>query len=477
MNLKPEDYRLFLRHHLPTFIERSFRRLNPQLGFQPNWHIEVMAAKLTSVLKGETRRLIINLPPRHLKSISVTTAFIAWYLGHYSSRHVIAASYGQDLADKLARDCRSIMTSPFYHATFPTRLAERKAVADFMTLQEGSRMATSVGGVLTGRGADLIVIDDPLKPDEALSETKRKSVNEWYDNSLLSRLNDKESGAIIITMQRLHQDDLVGHVLEQEGWEVASFAAIAEEDEVHDIETILGPRRFVRGTGEALHPARESITTLGIIRQTVGEYNFASQYQQTPIPKGGAMVKTHWLQFYGPNDLPKRFSTIVQSWDTANKTSELNDYSACTTWGYFEGKCYLLHVFRKRLIYPDLKRAVMDLKRQFSPSSIIIEDKASGTQLIQDLKADGISNVKGVEPLSGMDKVMRLNAKTPMFENGFVFLPKQATWLDEYVRELTGFPGAKFDDQVDSTTQALEFLEGPGRNLEIWMRAFDVKWH
>ena len=219
INLSPEEYRVLLRNHLPMFIERCFRRLHPQLPFQSNWHIDVIADRLNSVQAGKINRLIINLPPRHLKSISVTVAFVAMYLGLHPSRHVIAASYGQDLADKLARDCRSIMTSPFYQACFPTRLLpERKAVADFMTMQGGSRMATSVGGVLTGRGADLIVIDDPLKPDEALSETKRKAVNEWYDNSLMSRLNDKEKGAIVVTMQRLHQDDLVGHVLEQEGW-------------------------------------------------------------------------------------------------------------------------------------------------------------------------------------------------------------------------------------------------------------------
>jgi len=473
MSLIAEEYRVFLRHDLATFIERSFRRLNPQLGFQSNWHIDVMAAKLTSVMKGEAKRVIINLPPRHLKSISVTTAFIAWYLGHYPSRHVIAASYGHDLAEKLARDCRNVMISPYYLATFATRIAaERKAIADFMTVQEGSRMATSVGGVLTGRGADLIVIDDPLKPDEALSETKRTSVNEWYDNSLLSRLNDKENGSIVITMQRLHQDDLVGHVLEQDGWEVVSFPAIAEEDEVHDIDTLLGRRRILRMKGEALHPARESIATLKIIRQSIGDYNFASQYQQTPLPKGGAMVKLSWLQFLEPHEMPPRFSTIIQSWDTANKTSELNDYSVCTTWGYSNGKFYLLDVFRKRLNYPDLKRAFMELKLKHRPTSIIIEDKASGTQLIQDLKADSILNIKGIEHIPGTDKITRFHSKTALFENGAVFLPKQASWMEEYVRELTGFPGTKFDDQVDSTTQALEHLQGPGRIVDIWIRAF-----
>jgi predicted phage terminase large subunit-like protein len=469
MNLSPEEFRAFLRGDFSTFVERCFRRLNPQLPYQDNWHLTVIADRLNSVLKGSTKRLIINLPPRHLKSISVTVAFIAFYLGWYPSRHVIAASYGQDLADKLARDCRMIITSPFYQACFPARLAERKAVADFMTVQGGSRMATSVVGVLTGRGADLIVIDDPLKPDEALSETKRKAVNDWYDNSLISRLNDKEKGAIIITMQRLHQDDLVGHVLEQEGWEVLSLAAIAEDDEAYETSTIFGRRRFSRRAQEVLHPARESAVTLKKIREAIGEYNFQSQYQQTPIPKGGAMVKQAWLRFYEPAQLPK-FSLIVHSWDTANKTSELNDYSVCTTWGYANGKFFLLDVVRKRLNYPDLKRGVLNQQQKFDRGTIIIEDKASGTQLIQDLQADGLLNVRGIAHIPGTDKLMRLHSVTPVFENGAVLLPKAAVWLNDYVAELTGFPGTKFDDQVDSTTQALQYLQGPAKVLATWIR-------
>jgi hypothetical protein len=237
------------------------------------------------------------------------------------------------LADKLARDCRTLMQSSCYQQLFATRLSARLAVNDFTTTQQGTRMATSVGGVLTGRGADLILIDDPLKPDEALSDSRRESVNAWYDNTLLSRLNDKERGCIIIVMQRLHQDDLVGHVLGQEPWDVLSFAAIAEEEEMHLIEGPLGRRTYRRCIGEPLHPARESRLTLAAIRETMGSYTFASQYQQNPTPVGGAMVKTEWLRFYNPADLPERFSRVVQSWDTANKAAELNDYSVCTTWG------------------------------------------------------------------------------------------------------------------------------------------------
>jgi predicted phage terminase large subunit-like protein len=465
--LSAEDYRFILRRDFTSFIERSFYELNSQTPLFLGRHIEVIATKLEACRLGKIKRLIINLPPRHLKSHCASVAFVAWYLGHYPAGHVICASYGQDLADKLARDCRSVMMSAWYKQLFRTRLAERSAVNDFMTMDLGTRMATSVGGVLTGRGADLIIIDDPLKPDEALSESRRKAVNDWYDNTLLSRLNDKAKGCILIIMQRLHQEDLVGHVVEQEPWEVLSFPALAEKDETFVIEGPLGTSCFKRREGEALDPERETLAMLAGIRERMGEYNFSSQYQQNPIPLGGAMVKTEWLLYYEQGDLPARFDIIIQSWDTANKSTELSDYSVCTTWGRANGKLYLLHVFRQRLNYPDLKRKVMELARRYKANRILIEDKASGTQLIQDMQADHVFGITPYQPLPGNDKVIRLHAQTAWFENGLVFLPKSAPWLADYVTEITGFPGTKYDDQVDSTTQALDHLRARSP-LEVW---------
>lgn len=367
------------------------------------------------------------------------------------------------------------MQSKFYRRLFQRAVlsADKQSVNEFVTTQQGFRMSTSVNGVLTGRGADLIILDDPLKPEEALSETKRTSVNEWYSNTLLSRLNSKKEGIIIIVMQRLHQDDLVGHVLEQDKWEVVSFPAIAEEDETHIIDGPFGRRHFYRKQGEALQPEREPKPVLESLRRNLGEYVFLSQYQQSPTPAGGALIKNHWLQYYELDKLPWQFWFIVQSWDTANKAGELNDYSACTTWGLFDGRYYLLNVFRKRLNYPDLKRAVKEQARhnysRRAPDKILIEDKASGTQLIQDLKVEGVLQIVPYEPPKGADKLVRLYAQSAEFENGKVLLPRSAPWLDEYVRELTSFPGSKFNDQVDSTTQALEHMKA-NRSYEIWAR-------
>ena len=452
------EYPAILRCDFASFIERSFYELNPQTRMLWAPHIELIAAKLDACRQGQVRRLIINVPPRHLKSLCASVAFPAWCLGHDPAAQIICASYGQDLADKLARDCRRIMASAWYRQLFSTRLGDRHPVHDFATTQQGTRMATSVGGVLTGRGADMIIIDDALKPDEALSESRRNAVNEWYDNTLLSRLNDKARGCIIIIMQRLHQDDLVGHVLEQEGWDMLVFPSIAETEEMHDINSPFGRRLFKRAVGDVLHPERESEATLGHIREAVGEYNFAAQYQQNPTPLGGAIIRTAWLRYYEPGDRPERFIQTVQSWDTANKATELSDYSVCTTWGVYEKHYYLLDVFRQRLNYPDLKRKLRELAWRDRPNKILIEDKASGTQVIQDLKADGVHAVTAYQPPTGTDKIMRLHAQTALFENGRVLLPSRAPWLADYVTELTSFPGSRYDDQVDSTTQALDHL-------------------
>ena len=464
-NISPKEYRAILRSDFYAFTHRSALELHPSMAFQPNWHLEVMSQKLDAVRRGDIKRLIITIPPRHLKSICGSVCLPAYFLGHDPTTQIICASYGQDLADKLARDCRSIMTAPFYRDIFGTRLRQT-TLHDFATKEGGFRMATSVGGVLTGRGADVIIIDDPLKPDEAVSDVSRNAVNQWYDHSLRSRLNSKQDGRIVIIMQRLHEDDLVGHVLRQEEWDIVSFPSIAEKDETHQFETIYGRFSHHRRVGDVLHPERESKEILDVLRRSMGEYNFAGQYQQSPAPLGGGMVKEEWFKRYADRDLPQSFDQIIQSWDTANKPTELADYSVCTTWGVKNKRLYLLHVIRERMAYPDLKRAVRRQADAWSPSVILIEDKASGTQLIQELIEDGVQNVQKVKP--ERDKVMRMHAQTAAIENGFVYVPLDAHWLPAYIHELTTFPRGKHDDQVDSTSQALGWLKTPMPHYGIY---------
>jgi len=466
-DLTPNEYLTMLRNDFFTFVDGSFRQLNPGAEFLPNWHIELIAAELERCFRGETKRLIINVPPRSLKSHCASVAFPAWLLGHKPSSEIICVSYGQDLADKLAHDCRSLMNSEWYGKVFATRLASQ-AVAELTTEAQGFRLATSVGGVVTGRGGNFIIIDDPLKPEEAVSDGRRDAVNEWYERTLYSRLNDKATGCIIIIMQRLHEDDLVGHLVQQGGWRVLKFPAIAVEDETHIISTRLGQRTVQRHVGEALHPERESLDILENISHTLGEYNFSGQYQQEPAPLGGGMVQLEWFKTYKVGEKPERFDLVFQSWDTASKDTEWSDYSVCTTWGKKGENLYLLDVLRRQMQYPDLKRAVLERARRFDATTVLIEDKSSGTALIQELKRDGLCGLTPIEPNG--DKIMRLNLVTSTIADGSVHLPDEAEWLDEYRHELATFPKGRYDDQCDSTSQALHWVKtgcGPDHYVRV----------
>ncbi|HKN30504.1 MAG TPA: terminase, partial [Roseiarcus sp.] len=290
------EIRSTIRKDFYSFLVRAFAELHGGRTFSPAWHAEVLAAKLEGVRDGDVKRLVVNVPPRHLKSLAASVALPAWLLGHDPGLAIVNVTYAQDLSEKFARDCRALMATDWYGKLFPTRLASpREPLAELATTEGGFRLATSVGGVLTGRGADVILIDDPLKPIDAMSQSRRAAANDWFDSTLYSRLNDKEKGAIVIVMQRLHEDDLAGHVLGQGGWEVVSFPAVAEDDEAHAIETPRGPWTFRRSAGEALDPAREPLPALERIRATIGEMNFAAQYQQRPAPAGGGMIKAAWL--------------------------------------------------------------------------------------------------------------------------------------------------------------------------------------
>jgi len=310
--------------------------------------------------------------------------------------------------------------------------------------------------VLTGRGADFIIIDDPLKPEEAMSEVRRQSVNDWYDHTLCTRLNDKRKGVIILIMQRLHEDDLTGHVQKSSPWKILRLPAIAEEDEQYAIKTPHGRLTIARRTGEPLDPQREPLETLEQLRVTLGEYSFAGQYQQAPAPLGGGMIKTSWFQRYNQQTVPARFEFVFQSWDTANKNTELSDFSVCTTWGVKQKKLYLLNVFRKRMLYPELKSMVREQRIAFSALNVIIEDKASGTQLIQELINEGQYGI--VRYQTPMDKIMRMHSVTSTIEAGMVHLPEQAVWLEVLLQELVTFPRSKYDDQADSMSQALDWI-------------------
>jgi predicted phage terminase large subunit-like protein len=320
---------------------------------------------------------------------------------------------------------------------------------------------------MDGRGSDIIIIDDPLKADDALSESRRGSVNEWYDNTVRSRLNSQEIGAIIIVMQRLHDDDLVAHVQKYESWDVLSFPAIAEQDETYELLTPYGRKQILCKKDDVLHPALVSRATLELQRRAMTEYNFTAQYQQNPQPRFGIIVKRVWLKFYRPDEKPIKFDQIIQSWDTANKNTELANFTVGTTWGLKDQHIYLLDVYRQKLDFPELKRAVRELAALHRADVVLIEDKASGMSLIQELRAENFSIVQAAPALDG-DKVMRLHAQTAKIEGGFVLFPQEAHWLDAYLLELLTFPNSKHDDQVDSTVYALAWVTENASTYRPW---------
>ena len=357
-NFDPRKFEALLRADFRPFLEKVFSTLSPGQSFIPTWHLEAIAYQLERVRRGEIKRLIINMPPRSLKSVTASVAFPAFILGHDPTRRIICVSYSGDLAKKLANDFRAVAEARWYRELFPdTRIGQKDSETEIELTARGFRLATSVGGTLTGRGGDLIVIDDPLKPDDAHSETKRNAANEWFKNTLLSRLDDKRTGAIIIVMQRVHMDDLTGFVTSQsDEWEVLNLPAIAEIDEVIPISDTKVHRRRV---GEALSPEREPLSVLENLKAQLGSDAFSAQYQQMPVPPGGAMIKRDWIKRYAELPLHRERSLILQSWDTASKGGPENDFSVCTTWFISrDRRWYLIDVWRKRVDYPELKAAV-----------------------------------------------------------------------------------------------------------------------
>ena len=444
-----------LREDLTSFTRKAFEVVNPGDEFLDNWHVACLCWHLEKCYRREIKRLIITLPPRYLKSICASVAFPAWVLGQNPTRKLICVSYSQDLARKHALDTRTVMDSDWYRRIFRrTRFHPRKCTeTELMTSRMGLRYATSVGGPLTGLGGDIVIIDDPIKAEGVASEAERHRVNQFYDGTLYSRLNNKNEDVIILVMQRLHVDDLVGHVLDKDEWAVLDMPAIAESELTYEIDD---GEYYTRQAGEVLHEAREDRRTLDVIKRQLGSTSFEAQYQQQPVPPGGTLIKREWLQTY-PKALPLGgYDLVVQSWDTASSVSPSSDYSAGITFGVKGQTAHVLEVSRVRLEYPDLRRRVLDEATRHRADVVLIEDSNSGIPLAQDLRRDGLLRPTSYRPKG--DKAARLEAHSAKLEAGYVLLPDKAAWLDEFRTELLAFPNGRHDDQVDALSQFLEWL-------------------
>lgn len=448
-----------LRRRLGAFIGKSFTTVDPGAEYLPNWHIDVIADHLKRVSDGEIKRLIINMPPRSLKSLCVSVAWPAWLLGINPAIRVMAASYSLGLAVRHSLDCRQIMQSPWYRHIFPTtRLTkDQNEKHRFTTTKRGFRFATSVGGTATGEGGDILIVDDPHTAMQAESDVQREKALLWFDQTFMSRLNHKKKGAVVVVMQRLHPDDLTGHLLAKPGqnWTQLELPAIAKRRELFFVPHL---GEVVREIGDVLHPGHEGMSELDILKEALGSHAFSAQYQQEPMPEEGAMLKYGWIKRF---DAMPAEGIIVQSWDTAIKAGSGNDFSTCSTWKMVERDAaqeagfYLLDMLAERMEYPELRRAVLTQAERWQPEAILVEDKASGQSLLQDLRREMRLPLIAIRPFQ--NKVQRFAAVTPLFEAGKVFFPYYMGWLGDLEAELLAFPHVPHDDQTDSVSQFLHW--------------------
>jgi len=419
-------------------------------GFIDGAHHKVMARKFEEIANGTCKRLIINMPPRHTKSEFASYLLPAWFLGRYPGKKIIQTSNTAELAVGFGRKVRNLVGSEIYQSIFPNvgLQADSKAAGRWATNQGGDYFAIGVGGTVTGKGADLLIIDDPHSEQEAAIAASNPEVYdkvyEWYSSGPRQRL--QPGGAIVVVMTRWSKRDLTGRILqsatEREGdkWDVISFPAILPSD-------------------RCLWPEFWSMKELQALKEELPVSKWNAQYQQQPTSEEGALVKREWWREWEP-ERPPQCEFVIQSWDTAFTKNERSDYSACTTWGVFyrdedpnDANIILLDAFKARMEFPELKQKAFEMYKEWEPDAFIVEAKAAGSPLIFELRRMGIP-VSEFTPTRGNDKIARLNAVTDLFASGKIWAPSRR-WAEEVIEEMAAFPNSDHDDLVDSSTQAL----------------------
>lgn len=449
--------RLMARSSLHFYTRYMFKR---RKGYRwtDNWHHRVICQHLQDVYDGKIKRLLINISPRYGKTEIAVLNFITWAMGRAPDSEFIHTSYAATLAENNSAATHSIMGHDAYRDLFPDVRMAGGGRAHWKTTAGGVMYATGSGGSVTGFGAGklkevgengvapfagAIIVDDPHKAAEADSETMRKGVIEWYQNTLASRLNSPHT-PIIVIMQRLHEEDLSGWLLKGgsgEEWTHLCIPVLNEQD-------------------EPLWPWKHDREALAAMERS-SPYVFAGQYMQRPAPLGGGLIKEAWFKYHpwSPKLEPeqrRKYRRIVQSVDTAFKTREMSDYSAIITFGEHDAGYDILDIFKAKLEYPDLRRQIMLHAGHWQPNAILIEDKASGQSLIQELRTTTRLAVLPIRPT--VDKVARVNAITPLIEAGKVSLPQGHPEVAAFISECGQFPNGKHDDAVDALTQGLSWM-------------------
>jgi len=429
------------------FFARYFFKELQGSKFVRNYHHEEIANTLQAIASYKIGNTVFNLPPRYSKTELIVILFIAWSIAKNPRAKFIHLSYSDDLALDNSSKIKEVIEGEEYQELWQICLKpDSKSKKKWYTMEGGGLYATASGGSITGFGAGstedteefagAIIIDDPHKVDDATRDTERNKVNNRLNSTIQSRRNSRKT-PIIIVMQRLHEEDMTGFVLDGGmGEEFHHVCFVAEQSNKT-------PLWEYKHTWEELQQLKAA-----------NAYVYSGQYMQNPVPCEGGMVKLKWFNRY--NTPPSQYFRIVQSWDTAIKATESSDYSVCTTWAETKNSYVLLDIFRDKLEYPDLKRTVINYSAKYNPGAILIEDKASGQQLLQDLRRNTILPVISINPEK--DKITRMAAVSSMIEAGTVYLPNKATWLVDYEGEIGKFPLSKNDDQVDSTSQFLNWI-------------------
>ena len=412
-------------------------------------HHKIISEKFNKIASGEIKRLIVNMPPRHTKSEFASNYLPAWMIGRNPKLKIIQATHTAELAIRFGRKAKHVIDSPAYQEIFETSLQEdSKAAGRWETAQGGEYFAVGVGGAMTGRGADLLIIDDPHKEKDLLSQNSFEKAYEWYTSGPRQRL--QPGGRIVLVMTRWSTNDLTGQLIKAQGgvkadqWEVIEFPAILPNGKP------VWPEYWGR---EELDSVKASIS--------VGKWN--AQYMQTPTAEEGALIKREWWRDYA-SERPPKMSFIIQSYDTAFMKKETADYSAITTWGVFHREdngqnAILLDAFKGRFEFPELRRRAHAEYLRWEPNVVIIEQKASGIPLLHELRNMDIP-VTGFTPSKGNDKHVRVNSIAPLFEAGKIWAPKHEHFAQEVIEECAAFPHGDHDDYVDSTSQAIMRLRG-----------------
>jgi len=458
-NLADAVYRI----NFGAFTYRAFEAVNPGQRLIANWHIDTICYQVQQMVIGEAKkRLILNLPPRSLKSFIASVALPAWLLGRQPSTRIICGSYSDELATKFSRDCRALLETPFYKRVFPgTQLNPKKASeGEFETTKRGFRLATSVGGTLTGRGGGVRIVDDPIKANDAESEIARRAAIDWFRNTALSRLDEPAESIICLAMQRLHVDDLSGILIEQ-GWPKLVLPAIALEA----ADYLIGEDEvYHRPAGQLLQPMRDSFEAIEELKLGVGSRVFAAQYQQNPTPADGNMIKAAWLARYDTAPDRQSFERVVLSCDPAGKAGIHNDYTAIAVVGVQKQALHVLEVSRGHWTVMKMREQIIALAAEWRVDLVIVEDTSSGMGLVQLLKEEPHLDVVGRKP--DTDKQTRMSRQQGRFEAGRILLPQEARWLADFENELLAFPSGRYDDQVDALLLFLEWFAQNERYLQ-----------